>query len=62
MVFKHNFNAAITLVLSVAIALHYKSISSCPMIVAYGSSETGKTTALRIAMSLIGIHDSIYMN
>ena len=32
------------------------------MIVAYGSSETGKTTALRIAMSLIGIHDSICIN
>lgn len=51
MVFKHNFNAAVNLVSSVAVALHYKSISLCPKIVAYESSETGKTTTLRIAMS-----------
>ena len=36
-------------------AVHDKSIPQCPMIVACGPPQTGKTTAIKIGMLMIGI-------
>lgn len=42
-------------------ALHYqifiKKAKNCPVILAYGSSGTGKTTAVRCALGLFGAED-----
>ena len=35
-------------------ALHYKTLTNCPIVVACGPSETGKTTTMKIALSFIG--------
>ncbi len=46
-------------------ALHYTTIAKvfagCSIVVCTGSSETGKTTALRSALSLIGMCSGIHV-
>jgi hypothetical protein len=54
----HNFFAGLLLIGGCAMALHYNTILSkflsCPIPIAFGPSGTGKTTALRCGLSLIG--------
>ena len=51
---KHNFYSAVLTISSVIIALHYSTLSTCPVVVAHGPSETGKTTSILIALALTG--------
>ena len=50
---QHNFQPAVLTISSIIMALHYKTLKNCP-IVACGSSETGKTTTMKIALSFVG--------
>lgn len=58
-VMKHNFISALLVLAGSVMALHYKSIirlnSGCPMVIAAGESETGKSTAIKVAVALTGI-------
>ena len=55
---KHNVVPALFVVAGAMIAFHYSTIKDmfggCPMVVAIGESETGKSTAIRAALSLFG--------
>ena len=59
-VLQHNFFAGLLLIGACAMALHYETILSkflsCPVPIAFGPSGTGKTTALRCGLSLIGAY------
>ena len=61
---KHNFHSALVLLGATVMAFHYDSITTqcggCPIPVAVGPSETGKTTAILTALSLFGCHESAY--
>lgn len=35
-------------------SLHYSSITGCPTITAKGASQTGKSTAMKVALSIMG--------
>ncbi len=56
----HNFYPGLLVMGSFAMALHYETILSkymnCPVPLAYGESGTGKTTALRCGLSIVGAH------
>ena len=52
--FLHNFIPALLIVASIVIAMHYCTLGSCPVTIAYGPCQTGKSTAILIALSLIG--------
>ena len=52
--FKHNYYSGVLIISSIMMAMHYVTIPKCPIVVASGPSETGKTTSLMIALSLIG--------
>ena len=58
-VLKHNFTSGLSLIGGTMMALHYRSVvrvnSGCPMMIAAGQSETGKSTAIKSALSLTGI-------
>ena len=59
----HNFIPAVLVVGSFAMALHYRTIVQqflfCPVPLAFGrSSGTGKTTAMRCGLALLGVHPS----
>ena len=57
-IMKHNFSSSLLVVAGGIVALHYSSIiqlSGCPTIVAFGPSETGKTTAIRVALAISGV-------
>ena len=55
---KHNFLPALTMVAGVIMTFHYTTIKDmfggCPISVAVDDSETGKSTALKAALSLFG--------
>lgn len=51
---QHNFQPAVLTISSIIMALHYKILTNCPIVVACGPSETGKTTTMKIALSFIG--------
>lgn len=55
---KHNFIPALLVVAGVAMAFHYEAVvelyGGCPITVATGESETGKSTAIRAGLSLFG--------
>jgi hypothetical protein len=55
---KHNFIPGLLVVAGAAMSFHYQLIvslySGCSMIVASGPSATGKTTAMRVGLSLFG--------
>ena len=56
-IMKHNFIPSLLVVAGGIVALHYSSIiqlSGCPTIVAFGPSQTGKTTAIRVALAISG--------
>ena len=58
---KHNFLPAVMTISGTIMALHYvkfmQAMKSCPITLAYGSSGTGKTTALHCGLSMIGADD-----
>jgi len=55
---KHNFISSVLVIAGGVMALHYKTLANvfggCPIVVCLGPSETGKTTALKAALSLTG--------
>ena len=56
-IMKHNFIPAILIIASGVMALHYSTIiqsSGCPIPVANGPSQTGKSTAMTVALSIMG--------
>lgn len=58
-VLKHNFINALLIIAGGVLALHYSAVirvsSGCPMLIASGPSETGKSTAIKAALSITGI-------
>ena len=59
-IMSHNIYPTLMLMGAAAMSLHYQTIlskyQSCPIPIAFGPSGTGKTTALRCALSIIGAH------
>ena len=57
-VLKHNFVSGLLVVAGCVMSLHYCVVislnSGCPMIIATGESETGKSTAIKVAIFLTG--------
>ena len=55
---KHNFIPALVVVAGVMMSFHYSVVKDtyggCPITVAIGDSETGKSTAIKAALSLFG--------
>lgn len=62
---KHNFLSSLLVVAGGVMSLHYSTITKeyggCPIVIAVGPSETGKTTALTAALSLSGMHILSYV-
>lgn len=63
---KHNFLPTLTVIAGVVMTFHYATIKDvfggCPITVAMGDSETGKSTALKAALSLFGCNKiSLYV-
>ena len=62
---KHNFINGLLVIAGSVMAAHYSAVirvnSGCPMVIASGPSETGKSTAIRSALSLTGNHHNFYM-
>ena len=58
-IMKHNFAPSILMVAGALMSLHYSSLilnsTGCPTVVALGPSQSGKSTALRVALSIIGM-------
>ena len=56
---KHNFVSSLLVVAGGIMSLHYSTITNqfggCPIVVARGPAETGKSTALRSAFSILGM-------
>ena len=64
---KHNFISSILVVAGGVMSLHYKTLTQayagCPIVVSHGPAETGKTTAIKAALSLTGeVLHTTYMN
>ena len=57
----HNFFPAVATIAGTVMSLHYskfmETMKSCPLTLAYGSSGTGKTTALHCGLALMGADD-----
>lgn len=57
---RHNFLSSLLIVAGGVMSLHYCTITKehggCPIVIAVGPSETGKTTALTAALSITGLH------
>ena len=56
-VMKHNFYSAILVLSGAVLQLHYSTLQTlggCPIVVAVGESETGKSTTLLAALALLG--------
>ncbi len=61
-VMQHNF-PAIVMSAGIILALHYLTVvksTGCPIVVAEGESQTGKSTALKVARALLGKYWLIY--
>ena len=58
---QHNFFPTVMTISGTIMALHYTTfidtMKSCPITLAYGSSGTGKTTALHCGLALVGADD-----
>lgn len=56
---KHNFYSSLLVLAGGVMSLHYSSIvteySGCPIIVATGEAETGKSTAITASLCMLGI-------
>ena len=59
-VLKHNFINGLLVMAGSVMALHYTDVikvnSGCPLVIASGPSETGKTTAITSGLSVTGIN------
>lgn len=59
-ILKHNFLPGLIVVSGVIIAFHFSTVKEmfggCPITVAIGESETGKSTMIKAALSLFGCH------
>lgn len=57
-IMKHNFFPSLTVVSGVILALHYSTLTTssfgCPVVVAHGPPETGKSKSLYTALALVG--------
>ena len=57
-VMKHNFISSLFVIAGAIMAVHYTAVvrvnSGCPCLLALGPSETGKSTAIKVALSLAG--------
>lgn len=57
-IMKHNFYSSLIVISGVILTLHYTTMTTssygCPIIVAYGDPETGKTKTLNTALALLG--------
>ena len=53
---QHNFLPSVLMLGGLVVSFHYNSFSSgtCPIMVAEGEAQVGKSTLISIAMSLIG--------
>ena len=53
---QHNFLPSLLMLGGMVASFHYYSMKSgsCPIVIAVGELETGKSTVIRIAMSLVG--------
>ena len=53
-----NFVSGLLVIAGCVMSLHYSAVirlsSGCPMIISTGESETGKSTAIKISISLTG--------
>lgn len=60
-VMQHNFFPSLLMLGGAIACFHYNSFTSvdCPIIVAEGESQTGKSTTIKIAMSLFGMGSSL---
>ena len=62
---QHNFFPSLLMAGGSVLALHYSTIlqsGGCPIVVAQGCSETGKSTALRVGLSLFGMFWTKYIH
>ena len=54
---KHNYNSALLVIAGGVMALYYNTLTTtfagCPVVVALGPSETGKTTAIKAALATL---------
>ena len=59
-ILKHNFLPGLIVMSGVIMAFHFSTVKEmfggCPITVAIGQSETGKSTTIRAALSLFGCH------
>ena len=57
---KHNYISSLLVIAGGVLALHYKTLTKvyagCPVVVCVGPSETGKSTAIKAALSLFGLY------
>lgn len=62
----HNIFPTLLMMGAAVMGLHYKTIllmyQSCPIPLAFGPSGTGKTTALRCALSVVGAHNTRFFS
>ena len=61
----HNFNPAMLVVAGAVMSLHYNTIlqlGGCPIMVAQGESQTGKTTAVRVGLAIMGMYGCVRMH
>ena len=63
-ILKHNFFPGVLVVSACGVALHYETVLSkflsCPVPIAFGPSGTGKTTALRSGLALVGSSNRLF--
>ncbi len=56
-VMQHNFFASLIMAAGGILAFHYSMVTKtagCPIVLAEGLSQTGKSTALKVALALFG--------
>lgn len=56
-IMKHNFHSSLLVLAGTLMTLHYRTMQSfegCPVVVALGEAETGKSTSVLTAMSMLG--------
>ena len=62
----HNFYPSLLVVSGVVLCFHYSSLAGgncgCPVIVASGQPETGKTKSIKTALSMIGMSFDLYIS
>ena len=59
---KHNDISALLTLSGMLMAFHYESVlslwSGCPIVIAIGLPETGKSTAIKLGLSMVGMDES----